>query len=155
MSRWSGKPCSDCGRQKTARRKDMMRCTSCQRKADVAASNRAHGDRILANFGITAADYQALRRYQAGTCAICCRATGASKRLAVDHNHRRPGCAHDPAKGCVECTRGLLCASCNQFIGRNHDNPEVGLRMARYLTDPPWPHVRYATELPFDGGDLR
>lgn len=76
---------------------------------------------VTKNYGIEVGEYE--RRYQAqgGKCAICNVATGASKRLAVDHNH---------ATGAV---RGLLCSPCNKFVGRLRDSPDAFLRAHKYL----------------------
>ena len=62
---------------------------------------------------------------QGGVCAICQRAKGISRRLAVDHNH---------ATGAV---RGLLCAPCNQFIGYLRDDAAAFRRGYEYLSAPP------------------
>lgn len=113
--------------------------------SEIAKANQRslarHGAHIELTYGITSPEYWALWRFQAGKCAICMRATGRTKRLAVDHNHNL-GCGHDPKTGCPKCLRGLLCATCNKFIGWNRDDPEVGRRMTKYLLDPPWPRLR-------------
>jgi hypothetical protein len=63
---------------------------------------------------------------QGGRCYICQRATGARRRLAVDHNH---------ATGEV---RGLLCKPCNRdVLGHLRDNTEALQRAIDYLTNPP------------------
>ncbi|WP_424923390.1 endonuclease VII domain-containing protein [Actinocrispum wychmicini] len=63
---------------------------------------------------------------QGGRCAICQRATGRGKRLAVDHNH---------ATGEV---RGLLCKPCNRdVLGHLRDDVSAFERAIVYLTDPP------------------
>lgn len=78
-------------------------------------------------YGITAEEYDALYRWQGGRCAICRRATGAARRLAVDHNHETGE------------VRGLLCKPCNRYgLGMfARDNPEVLDRAAEYLRNPP------------------
>ncbi len=61
-------------------------------------------------------DAEASRRtllFQRGVCFFCRRATGRTKALAVDHDHRHcPG-----AYGCRDCIRGRLCGPCNQWWG--------------------------------------
>lgn len=52
---------------------------------------------------LSVAEYNALLSSQDGVCAICKRACGTGRRLAVDHDH---------ASGKV---RGLLCLHCNQL----------------------------------------
>lgn len=81
---------------------------------------------LRSNFGITLAEYGRLLVDQDGKCAICkCEETearkGLVKALAVDHDH---------ATGAV---RGLLCAACNQGIGKMRENREYLLEAIRYL----------------------
>lgn len=147
MSRYTAEPnCRDCGRRKGPKQRDQMRCYTCQVKAKRASQHNAHASRVLEVYGITGDEYWALKNYQGGVCAICCKATGRSKRLAVDHNHKCPTKAHDPKNGCPECVRGLLCSTCNQFIGWIGDDPRGGERIARYLTDPPYQILRRRRE---------
>lgn len=77
-----------------------------------------HAKRIELEFGITSAEYWAIYQAQGGRCAGCQRATGARKRLAVDHEHNKPGCTHHPKVGCRKCIRALVCGPCNQMLGR-------------------------------------
>ncbi len=141
-SRYSNEPnCGECGRKKSPSQLNRRLCTTCQRAAAKARSQKQHDSHIGQHYGITPKDYIDLRNYQAGKCAICCRATGRSKRLAVDHNHKCK-VGHDPKYGCPECVRGLLCSTCNKFIGWMRDDPRVGDRMARYLRDPPFQRLR-------------
>lgn len=117
--------------------------TAAERKKAREAKEKAHARHVLATYGITSEEYWATFSYQAGKCAICCKATGRTKRLAVDHDHKcRAG--HDPKKGCRECVRGLLCGPCNRFLGRLGDSPEAFERAARYLRDPPFKALRMA-----------
>ncbi len=96
------------------------RCATHHRAVVKARQIAAHGRAVEIGYGISEAEYWALYRAQDGLCAVCRRATGASKRLAVDHDH---GCGegHDPKRGCRRCVRGLLCGPCNQMIGRLGD----------------------------------
>ena len=91
---------------------------------------RAHDRRTEANFGIPAELYWALYEFQGGKCAILrCRATGKTKALAVDHDHRCcPG-----RTSCGKCVRGLLCGPHNEQFGRNGDDPAVFYDMGDYL----------------------
>ncbi|MFD1044363.1 endonuclease VII domain-containing protein [Kibdelosporangium lantanae] len=91
-----------------------------------ARKRAAHGRHILATYGITAGQYDELYALQGGVCAICRRATGRGKRLAVDHDH---------ATGEV---RGLLCKPCNRdVLGHLRDDVTALQRAITYLTDPP------------------
>lgn len=106
------------------------RCTTCHRAKNKANKLKAHGRRTEANFGIPAELYWALYEFQGGRCAILnCRATGKTRRLAVDHDHKCcPG-----RTSCGKCVRGLLCHPHNEQFGRNGDNPAVLRDMADYL----------------------
>lgn len=88
------------------------------------AAERARERRLLALYGMTVADYEALLSFQGGTCAICDRPPGAT-RLAVDHDH---------ATGYA---RGLLCYLCNnKRVGRER-SAVLFERIAQYLRTPP------------------
>ncbi len=79
-------------------------------------------------YGITEAEYEAILFAQGGVCAICGRAKGISKALAVDHDHKL-GSGR-------EAVRGLLCTTCNHVvIGRY--GPEALQRAIDYLKAPP------------------
>src|SRR6476646_8930908 len=95
----------------------------------------AHARKVETTYRLTAEDHQLLYASQGSRCAICQRATGAARRLAVDHEHNLPGCDHPTEQGCHLCIRGLCCGPCNVLIGRY---PVEALRRAiQYLTDPP------------------
>ena len=68
---------------------------------------RLRRNRLLAVYGITVEQYDAMVRKQRGVCAICKkkgkRKTGSV--LYIDHCHR------------TGRTRGLLCAGCNTALG--------------------------------------
>ena len=110
-----------------------------KRKAD--QRDKAHARHVTNTYGIPGRQYWLIYAFQGNRCAICMRATGRSKRLAVDHSH---ACIqdHDPKRGCKECVRGLLCSGCNKFLGWIRDDPKAGERIARYLTDPPYRQLR-------------
>jgi hypothetical protein len=92
-------------------------------------------------FGMTLEEYQAIHAEQGGVCAICRKpettrpnprtireGTPAARSLAVDHCH---------TSGQI---RGLLCASCNNGLGRFKDNPDLLVAAAEYLRS--WANVR-------------
>ena len=102
------------------------RCKPCHRK-------QTHAAGVAKRYGLTAEAYAAIQTFQGGRCAICQIATGASKALAVDHNHSCcPG-----NQSCGKCIRGLLCSTCNQLLGFARDNPEMFKRAILYLERPP------------------
>lgn len=85
----------------------------------------AHERMVQKTYGLTPGGYANLLKIQGGRCAICRRANGRTKRLAVDHRHSD------------NLVRGVLCGPCNQMIGYAHDDPEVFERAAAYLRSPP------------------
>ena len=85
-----------------------------------------HKRSVQTIYGLTEGQYEQLYLFQGSRCAICQRATGATRRLSVDHDH---------VSGNV---RGLLCRPCNTVIGRAGDDPEWFDRGALYLRYPPF-----------------
>lgn len=84
-------------------------------------------------YGIAGWVYDKLLEIQGGRCAICQRAKGITRRLAVDHDHKC--CKVTPA--CGKCVRGLLCKPCNRMLGHARDDPMFFLRAYHYLINPP------------------
>ncbi|QWY81495.1 endonuclease VII [Mycobacterium phage Winget] len=115
----------------------VKRCATHTKAAEKRARLNAHGRRVESGYGIPQELYWALYEAQGGKCAICQIATGKTKRLAVDHDHKMAVnvCGHDVNKGCPQCIRGLLCGPCNQGIGRW--SPEALVRALNYRLDPP------------------
>ncbi len=108
-----------------------------RRKRTRAAAHERH---VMNNFGLPPGMYQKLYEAQGGLCAMCGPTTGASgksKHLAVDHDHK---CC--PGKvSCGKCVRGLVCGKCNDILGYYRDDPQCFLRGAAYLESPPARHV--------------
>lgn len=99
------------------------------------AYRRAEPDRSWRNhlrrkYGITVEEYFAMYEAQGGCCYICRRATGKTKRLSVDHDHRYKGSPRD-------AIRGLLCSKCNRTLGHLRDDLEAARRIVKYLKNPP------------------
>jgi hypothetical protein len=92
------------------------RCLDCHREYK-------RWNRIKNHYGLTKEQYLAL----GNKCFIC----GSTEKLNVDHDH---SCCSGP-KTCGKCVRGLLCMNCNLTIGKYNDNPEVFIKMSRYLND--------------------
>lgn len=80
------------------------RCVTHHRRVKKERSLKAHGQRVQKVYGISEYEYWAIYEAQGGKCWICRRATGARKRLAVDHNHD------------TDAVRGLLCGPCNREL---------------------------------------
>jgi recombination endonuclease VII len=119
--------CKDCKRTTRALSKPGPRCASCWRTEENKRKERTHGQYVEKTYGISAEDYKKLYEAQGGRCAICKRATGAARRLAVDHDHKTGE------------VRGLLCKPCNRYgLGMfARDDPEIFDRAADYLRNPP------------------
>lgn len=105
------------------------RCTTHFRQRRTQIQTRAHEAKIVRTYGLRPGDYKRLLTAQDGVCAGCGPRTGRNgttgRRLAVDHNH---------TTGEV---RGLLCATCNQQLGDQRDDPDTFQRLANYLRNPP------------------
>lgn len=95
-----------------------------------ARRKAAHEKRVQSIYGLDSGDYDALYEHQGGKCAICQRARGVTKKLAVDHDHK----IEHLGKASV---RGLLCGPCNQMLGASGDDPQFFERAAMYLVLPP------------------
>jgi hypothetical protein len=80
--------------------------------------------RLMADFGLTEAEYLLIFEEQNGVCAICKKPPKENRRLAVDHDH---------GTGAV---RGLLCFLCNKII-LGARTAEQLISAAAYVTDPP------------------
>lgn len=97
------------------------------RRAHRAQNRNSYRDKSLrAMFGLTIADYEEMSARQGGVCACCGQPETVARKghdlcLAVDHCH---------VTGRI---RGLLCANCNQGIGRFRDDPNLLRKAAAYL----------------------
>ena len=82
------KSCKDCepGSKRPAPHPGP-RCVTHWRAEKKRRSKVAHGRGIQERYGIDEQQYDALYAIQGGRCAICLRATGKVRRLAVDHDH--------------------------------------------------------------------
>lgn len=110
------------------------RCDECHRARLRAVSKAAHSRRIEKDFQISGDVYDLLFELQGGVCFGCGRARGIKRRLAIDHDHNCTA-GHDPKNGCPQCIRALLCAYCNEVVGRL--DVEALRRLIVVLTDPP------------------
>ena len=124
------KACIDCAAEGILTRRKAPypgpRCTTHHRAKRNVRKAGAQEARWLKVYGLTADDYWALHRYQLRACAICQRATGATKRLSVDHCHK------------TGVVRGLLCTTCNaKILGHLRDSVEALERAIDYLKEPP------------------
>ena len=84
-----------------------------------------HDKYVQIEYGLKSGEYANLYQKQRCHCAICQRATGKSKRLAVDHDHK------------TGLIRGLLCGPCNQMLALARSDPSFFRRAVNYLLHPP------------------
>lgn len=124
------KTCKDCVAEGVTSQREAKfpgpRCFTHHKAFKKAAKQRSHDAAVSRTYGLAPGDYERLYESQGRRCAITgCRATGKSKRLAVDHDHRTGE------------VRGLLCTPHNRVIGYNFDSPEAFDSLAEYLRNPP------------------
>lgn len=128
--------CIDCRKDppKTVRKvvaDSPARCDTHQRLHATRQRKQARARQVERTYDISAIDNHALFLLQGGRCWLCRKATGATKSLAVDHDHA------------TNEVRGRLCGPCNQFIGKLGDDPEAARRLVAYLTgDTPYRRLK-------------
>lgn len=101
------------------------RCATHWRVEKKRRKDAAHSTRVERVYGLTAEQHATLLAYQQGKCYICQRATGATRRLSVDHDHQ------------TGYVRGLLCRPCNSVLGHLRDSETAAWRLWMYLRVPP------------------
>ena len=121
----SKKSCKDCGSGTRKLPYPGPRCGQCHRAVKASRKDAAHELYVLKTYGLKAGQYQALYEAQGGVCWLCRRATGATKMLAVEHDH---------ATGYV---RSVACGPCNSTLAHMRDDPEMADRFGKYLRNPP------------------
>lgn len=107
-------------------------CATHKRQARKNQKEARKANHVERTYNITEEQYQAILEAQGGHCAICPRRPGR-KRLSVDHDH---SCCPGP-KSCGKCVRGLLCSTCNKYLGHIRDDPDAMVRGWQYLLSPP------------------
>ena len=121
------------------------RCTTHHRAWKAAQKARQAETRVMRTYGLTDGEYDALYAFQGGRCAVCQRATGAARRLAVDHDHQLARLHDHPEdRGCPDCIRALTCAPCNRIILGRYD-VEALLRAIDVLSNPTYQQMRRAS----------
>jgi hypothetical protein len=125
--------CKDCGSTTRKLSRPGPRCATCHREVKKANRERAHDRYVERKYGISGDRYRQIRAVQAEVCALCEIATGATKYLAVDHDH---ACCPGPVS-CGKCVRGVLCGPCNDVLALAGDRVAYFVRCIAYLNDPP------------------
>lgn len=108
------------------------RCATHHRMFKEQQKASAHAARVIATYGLVEGEYFELYKFQGGCCAICRKATGATRRLSVDHDHK------------TDKVRGLLCRPCNNMLGHGRDDPYFFQRAMEYLRWPPYDRFKGA-----------
>lgn len=140
----TSKPCKDCLASLASGEINKLpnrvakhpgpRCTTHHRVVVRARKAANHEKRVQETYGLQKGEYAQLYEFQGGKCALCRRATGASRKLSVDHCH---------ASGDV---RGLLCRPCNTMLGHARDNTLFFERCIKYLIFSPYARMREGFE---------
>ncbi len=130
-STWTGKPCARCGGRKGDKYRANKYCGKCVHAIAKQASANAHAKALERRYGITREDYWNMYQFQGGVCYICQRATGKTRRLTVDHDHK------------TGLVRGLLCRPCNTILGHFRDDPAAAQRVIDYLAAPPFSRMMF------------
>jgi Recombination endonuclease VII len=130
----AAKRCKDCKSLTRPANRPGPRCVTCSRVFRGQQREAAWAKRLWDTYHITPEQYWAIYELQGGKCALCARATGRTKKLAVDHDHK---CCPGPIS-CGACVRGLCCGPCNKgVLGHLRDSVEALQRAIKYLIDPP------------------
>lgn len=98
-------------------------------RSDLVASMMRRAATLWNNYRLTPEEYRDLFDAQGGVCALCDSPPG-DKPLCVDHDHACcPG-----TQTCGRCIRGLLCTTCNIWLGAYEKNLVRLERLEPYLT---------------------
>lgn len=105
------------------------RCYSHHNQYRKQVKSGAHERRVQKTYGLKPGEYGQIYLFQGQVCAICRRATGATRALSVDHDHK------------TGLVRGLLCRPCNDLLGHIRDDRETARRIVAYLNWTPAQHL--------------
>jgi hypothetical protein len=101
------------------------RCVTHHRRITKARKKAGRDARILKTYGMTPEEYDQLKAFQGGVCYICETVTGATKALAIEHDHKSL------------LWRGLACGPDNWLLAKLGDDPVRFERIAEALRNPP------------------
>lgn len=128
------KDCETCGgpRVQEGRRAYKTQCMTCYNRDRYRRNPaRQRRNQLKSSYKMTADFYLEMLESQGGACAICGVPEPYPFGLRPDHDHAC--CPERPT--CGECTRGLLCDTCNRGIGFLKDNPVLLRRAAEYIEE--------------------
>lgn len=115
------KQCKDCDKPGRPTPHPGPRCATHHREFRRKQKARNHERMVGKTYGLSPGEYDRMYASQGGKCAICQRATGKVKKLAVDHDHD------------TGLVRGLLCGPCNKMVGYFRNSADAFRRAAAYL----------------------
>ncbi len=94
-------------------------------RTDATFKARRNRERVVARYGLSRKEYEALLCAQGHACAVCKtpHIDENGKRLFIDHNHSLG----------LQAVRGLLCGACNLGLGMFKDSPAILRAAAAYL----------------------
>ena len=130
--------CKECVKAYNAERYQKNRDEINRRNREKYASDPARRETVKNQglryqFNVTPEQYDEMLAEQGGGCWICDRTPEEEGRaLAVDHDH---GCCPQQKRSCGRCVRALLCANCNNGLGRFRDDPALLERALALLTN--------------------
>lgn len=120
------KPLSDFHKDRSKSSGTSGTCKECRKKyTESTKVERSHYNRkqnLNRRYGLQLEDYNKMLIEQDFKCAICSSKHSEMEKLCVDHCH---------TSGAI---RGLLCHSCNKFLGfleKNRHNLEIALNYLR------------------------
>lgn len=123
------KRCKDCRSQGDCSKRPAPhpgpRCATHHREFKKVQKARSHERRVQKTYDLPPGHYDALLAFQGGLCAICWKARGLKRALAVDHDHE------------TGQVRGALCQHCN-FHLLGFYGPLQLQRALEYLNSPPY-----------------
>lgn len=109
---------SDCQNYSVSNRaKRNARLRKWRKDNPLLAKKKDRRAALKTKYGITEDDYQRMVKNQKGRCMIC----DEKKKLFVDHSH---------VSGKI---RGLLCQTCNTFLGWYENKADIIIQFQRYL----------------------
>lgn len=120
MSVIKGIPCEDHGEPKKWKCKICRNLKSKEKRKNNPDLERTYT--LRKRYGITSDAYNQHLAIQEYKCLVCLEEKG---RLVVDHNHK------------TGAFRGLLCDSCNHYVGYYENNPQLLPRIVKYVSSTP------------------
>ena len=107
-------------------------CKKCYSKTNSYEVNRNQW--YKSQYGISLVEYNMLLAEQGGRCFICRKKPG-KRRLAVDHDHalEAENQKNGEKNSARLSVRGLLCYTCNRFLGHIGDKIRPVQLMSEYL----------------------